>query len=138
MQEVNSHIKANQEAIRQAQEAAKSETKTVASEEPETGKERMQLEIELFGRRLDESVSKKALLHMLNYSKKFTVVEPGALVETSIGYFFICLSADEIEINGTDYCPISLVSPIGQVLKDKQAGQSAEFRGRYIKVIDVA
>jgi len=124
-------------AINDAQDAARSETKSVASEEPETGKERMQREVETLGRRLEESVAQQTLLSNINYKKTHTFAEPGALVETSMGAFFLAMSADEIDIDGVSYCPISMSSPIGQVLKDKQAGEKVAFRGKNVEIYHV-
>lgn len=134
---VNSHIETNSTAFEYTQDAARTETKTVASEEPETGKERMQREMETIGRRLDEALKQRKLLQSIDYKKTYATVEPGAYVDTSVGAFFISLSADEIEIDGEEYCPISLASPIGQVLEGKKAGDSTSFRGRAITVKEV-
>ena len=131
---VNSHIETNSTAFENTQDAARSETKTVASEEPETGKERMQREMETIGQRLEEALKERKILQSIDYKKTHTTVEPGALVETSIGVFFISLSADEIEIDGEEYCPTSLASPIGQALEGKKAGETASFRERAIAV----
>ena len=97
---VNSHIETNRTALEYTQDAARSETKTVASEEPETGKERMQREMETIGQRLDETLRQRKHLQDIDYIRTCSRVEPGALVTTSIGSFFISVSADEIEING--------------------------------------
>jgi anion-transporting ArsA/GET3 family ATPase len=131
---VNFHIETNRRAIEQAQDAAASETQTVASEEPETGKERSQREMESLGRRLEEVFKQQTLLQAINYKKSFSCVEPGALVETSIGNFFISLSADEIEIDGVEYCPVSLESPIGEAIKNARAGESVSFRGKKVRI----
>ncbi len=137
MNDVDTRIKTIEKAIDEAQDAARSETKSVASEEPETGKERMQREIETLGRRLEESVTQHTILRNINYKKVCTITEPGALVETSIGVFFIAMSADEIDIEGESYTPISLSSPIGLVLKDRKAGEKVSFRGKSIKIFSI-
>ena len=134
---VNMHIETNQKAIEQAQDAASSETRTIASEEPETGKERMQREVETFGRRLEEVLEEREVLQSIPYNQTLSCVEPGALVETSVGTFFISMSADEVEIDGIEYCPISMVSPIGQAIQGKKAGDVASFRGKTITIENV-
>ncbi len=135
--DIDTRIKTVESAIADAQDAARSETKSVASEEPETGKERMQREVETLGRRLDELEAQHTILSNINYKKAHTHVEPGALVETSMGTFFISMSADEIDIEGESYCPISMSSPIGQVLKDKQAGEKVSFRGKVLEICHI-
>ena len=134
---VNAHIETNRNAFEQAQESALSETKTVASEEPETGKERSQREMETIGQRLEEITGQREILQSLEYRKKFTCVEPGALVATTVGAFFIAMSADEVEIDGVEYCPISLTSPIGMALRNKKAGESVLFREKKIKIENI-
>lgn len=134
---INFHIETNRNAIEQAQDAALSETKTVASEEPETGKERIQREMETLGRRLGEVLKQQTLLQTIQFQKTFSCAELGALVETSIGIFFISLSADEIEIDGVEYCPVSIESPIGEALKGAKAGENVFFRGKSITVKQV-
>lgn len=137
LHDIDTRIKTIENAINDAQEAASSETKSVASEEPETGKERMQREVETFGRRLEESIAQQVLLRNIDYKKTHTYVEPGSLVETSMGIFFIAMSADEIEIDGECYCPISLNSPIGQAIKEKQAGEKVSFRGKVLEIYQI-
>lgn len=134
---VNAHIETNRTAFENTQDAARSETKTVASEEPETGKERLQREMETIGQRLEEAFKQHKLVQSIDYKKTCTTVEPGALVDTSLGAFFISLSADEIEIDDKEYCPISLVSPIGQVLDGRKAGDTVSFRGKSIRIESV-
>ena len=134
---VNAHIETNRHAYEQVQEAALSETKTVASEEPETGKERMQREMETIGQRLEEIIGQRTMLQSLEYKKTFTCVEPGALVETTVGFFFISMSADEIEIDGVEYCPVSISSPIGMAISNKKAGERVAFREKTIQIENV-
>ncbi|MBN1757899.1 MAG: hypothetical protein JW863_06260 [Chitinispirillaceae bacterium] len=134
---MNTHIKTNRYAYEQAQEAALSETKTVASEEPETGKERMQREMETIGQRLEEIIEQRTMLQSLEYRKNFTRVEPGALVETSVGTFFISMSADELEIDGIEYCPVSMASPIGMAISNKKAGERVTFRDKKIEIENI-
>lgn len=77
------------------------------------------------------------MLKNINYNKTYVSAQPGALVETFMGAFFLAMGADEIDIDGVSYCPISMSSPIGQVLKDKKGGEKVSFRGKVLEVYSI-
>ncbi|MEL0642965.1 hypothetical protein V6251_01135 [Olleya sp. Ti.3.14] len=62
----------------------------------------------------------------------------GSLVKTDSLHFFISISAGKIQIDNQDYYAISLQSPIGQLLKQKSAGDIFEFNGTKYTVTEVA
>ena len=62
----------------------------------------------------------------------------GSLVKTDSLHFFISISVGKIEIDNQDYYAISLQSPIGQLLKQKSAGDTFEFNGTKYTVTEVA
>ncbi|MEM5538431.1 MULTISPECIES: hypothetical protein [unclassified Olleya] len=62
----------------------------------------------------------------------------GSLVKTDSLHFFISISAGKIQIDNQDYYAISLQSPIGQLLKQKSAGDTFEFNGTKYTVTEVA
>ena len=130
----NKQVNLYSEAINNAQEAANDETKSTAGDKYETARAMKHLEIETFGRRLDETNNQRKFLNSINLTQRSHKVEIGSLVDTSIGTFFIAISTDEIEIDGKEYCPISLSSPIGMVLKDLRVGESSTFRNNTVEV----
>jgi transcription elongation GreA/GreB family factor len=134
---VNNHIEIISGAVSEAQDAVNSETKNTAGDKHETERAMKQLETEAFGRRLDEAMQQHKLLKAIDISKKYEFVAPGALVDTSLGAFFIAISADEIEIEGEEYCVVSPESPIGQAMVNRKAGDSFLFRGNSVRVVDI-
>jgi len=62
----------------------------------------------------------------------------GSLVKTDSLHYFISISAGKIQIDNQDYYAISLQSPIGQLLKQKSAGDTFEFNGTKYTVTEVA
>lgn len=124
-------------ALANAVEGANEESKNTAGDKYETGRAMLQLETEACARRLDEAAEQHAFLKTISVSNQLTCVENGALVRTTLGNFFISISADELIIDGEEYCPISMESPIGQAIRGRKAGESTYFRGKPVSVLSV-
>lgn len=134
---VRDHIEINRHAISEAQQAAQMETKNTAGDRYETELAMKQRETELFGKRLESALQQEQVLTSIDASKEYNSVQPGALVITSIGSFFIAVGADEITMDGEEYSLISIDSPICREMVNKRAGDSFLFRGKTIRIIDV-
>jgi transcription elongation GreA/GreB family factor len=134
---VNHQIDIINRALDDAQSAANDETKNSAGDKYETGRAMKQRESELLVTRLNDVHALQKTLHHIDISKNFDTVKSGALITTSMGIFFIAISADEIVINGEEYCFISQESPIGAAMLHCKAGESFRFRDRTVKVITV-
>ncbi|HAP62885.1 MAG TPA: hypothetical protein DCR93_26445 [Cytophagales bacterium] len=61
----------------------------------------------------------------------------GSLVITPQARYFLAISIGKMTWDGTDYFVISPASPIGQVLKGTQAGESISFQKRTITISEV-
>jgi hypothetical protein len=96
-----------------------------------------QRETELFGTRLEESMKQELLLQSIDISIHYDTVQSGSLVFTSIGSFFIAISADEVVIDEEEYNVISSEAPIALAMTNKKAGESFSFRGKMIKIKNV-
>jgi transcription elongation GreA/GreB family factor len=131
---IEKHIEIISHAVSEAQDAVHSESKNTAGDRYETERAMKQRETELFGKRIDEAMEQHQMLQMMDVSKHYNSVQPGSLVLTSIGPFFIAISTDEIVIEEVEYFVISIDSPIGQAMANKSAGESFTFRGKSIKI----
>ncbi len=134
---VNHQIDIINRALDDAQSAANEETKSSAGDKYETGRAMKQRESELLVRRLNDAHALQKTLHQIDVSKNCDSVKPGALVTTSMGIFFIAISADEVVIDNEEYCLISQESPIGEAMLHCKAGESFRFRERVVKVIAI-
>jgi hypothetical protein len=134
---VNHQIDIINRALDDAQSAANDETKNSAGDKYETGRAMKQRESELLVARLNDAHVLQKTLHHIDISKNFDTVKSGALVTTSMGIFFIAISADEIVLDGEEYCFISQESPIGAAMLHCQAGGSFKFRDKVVKVLAV-
>jgi transcription elongation GreA/GreB family factor len=124
-------------ALQKAQEASHEETKNSAGDKYETGLAMAQREEEFLGSRLTEALELQQTLLSIDPKAVHLCVEPGALVETSLGMFYIAIAADELTVENEEYCPISIVSPIGQALHHLSAGSSGSFRGKDVKILNI-
>ena len=134
---VKNHIEINGRAVSSAQEAVDDETESSGSDKSDTSRAMKELETETFGRRLEEVLAQHQLLQKIEISKDYDVVMSGSLVYTSIGNFFIAISADEVIIDGEEYCVVSPESPIGQAMANRTSGSSVSFRGKTVKILDI-
>ena len=66
-------------------------------------------------------------------------VSHGSVVKTNVENYFISafIVNDSINIDGDDYFPISLNSPLGRAMEDRKTGDSIEIGSDIIKISDV-
>ena len=135
--QIDAQIADLQSVIHDAQATAMSDDKSSAGDKYETNRAMAHRESEMFGHQLDAHVVTREALCAVDINQKCDVVSAGAVVTSSAGSFFIAISADEIEIDGVEYTPISLVSPIGSAMEGKRAGEKCTFRDKTLKIISV-
>ncbi|MFY9309459.1 MAG: 3-oxoacyl-ACP synthase [Bacteroidia bacterium] len=118
-----------QAAISAAAESGNDETKSSAGDKHETGRAMMQLEQEKNSRQLNEVMELQKLLNKINPSQNAAVVEPGSLVFTDKGTFYIAISAGKLTIDKNVYFAISPTSPIAVKLMGLKVNDGMEFNG---------
>ncbi|QDK83645.1 3-oxoacyl-ACP synthase [Spirosoma sp. KCTC 42546] len=120
-----------------AQEAANSESKSSAGDKYETGRAMAQLERDRNAQLLAEAQKLGQELSRLNIDKNYETVQPGCLVSTNRGSFFVSMSAGKLTANGKDYFAISAASPIAVALAGRKVGDVATFNKMTYQVLDV-
>ena len=124
---IEEKIQSASQAIKFAQDSANDETKSTAGDKYETGRAMAQLEIEKINTQLNESKKlKQNLLHLENTIATENV-QPGSLVITNQGKFYISIPASQFTIDGEVYFAVSPSSPIAQQLLFSKAGDRFEF-----------
>lgn len=126
-----------QRGLQEAQETANSDTKSSAGDKYETGRAMAHLEAEKFSRMITETSEILDRISQISPTQFCETVVPGAVVSTNHGCFYCLISADDIEIDGEEFCTISLASPLGTVLAGKSSGDSFEFRGSTYTIVNV-
>lgn len=135
--ELDEKIAMDQEMIQRCRESANNDTKSSAGDKYETNRAMMHIEQEKYTEQLEENLDLKRKLSQIDISLEYDAVKTGAVVETSLGNFFIGLSANDIEIDDEEYTPISLASPLGSALKGLHENESTTFRGKKVSVYSV-
>jgi transcription elongation GreA/GreB family factor len=124
--------------ISDARDAANNETKSSAGDKYETGREVMQQEIDLNLTRLNEINKLKLTMERIAPDCKCETAQPGALVRTSNGNYYIAISAGQLKIDGTTYYAISAASPIGAEMIGKRSGDSFTLNRKQITIKSIS
>ena len=124
-------------AIDSARESRDSDTKSSVGDKYETGRAMMQIELENNKIQLSKALDLKKELSRIDIKKDYTRTEPGSLVITNQGNYFISVGLGKIEANNQDYYSISLASPIGKLLHNREIGDSVKFQGREFTITDI-
>ena len=130
-------IDAAQAAMRAAQESANSETKSSAGDKYETGRAMAQEERNRNAVQLREALNLQAELLRIDPAKPCDTVRPGALVTTSLGRFYLGISAGRLTVGGVDYFAVAPAAPVAAALSGKRVGEPATFNGKSMRITDV-
>ena len=134
---VQQRIDTARQAMEAAQEAANSEEKSSAGDKYETGRAMAQLERDRNAQLLAEAMKLSQELGRLNINKTYDTVQPGSLVSTNRGLFFISISAGKLSLDGKDYFAISPASPIATLLASRKAGDVVTFNKQPYQLLQV-
>jgi len=127
-------ITAAQKAIESLQISANEETKSSAGDKYETGRSMMQLEMEKYSMQLEEAVKLKQTISQIETVVQTTVVQPGCLVTTNQGNFYISISAGLLKIDNESFYAISPASPIGAKLTGLKEKDAFTFNNRQYEI----
>ncbi len=121
-------IDSSRSAIDAAQLSANEETKSSSGDKYETGRAMAQLEIEKNTAQYAEAVKLKNALDRIRIDLKPDKVQPGSLVLTDHGVFFIAISLGKVVLGGESYLVIAPASPLGLRLIGARVGDQVNFR----------
>jgi transcription elongation GreA/GreB family factor len=135
---VHQRMQAAQQAIAEAQQAANDDTKSSAGDKYETGREMMQQETNRNLTQLNEANKLLVALNQININGEYKSVEPGSVVNTNNGNFYIAISAGALVLNGETYFAISPASPIGVKMKGCKTGDTFVLNVKEYKILAIA
>lgn len=121
-QYVQQRIDTARHAMESAQESANSESKSSAGDKYETGRAMAQLERDRHAQLLAEARKMEQELTRLNVEKYYDTVQPGSLVSTNRGLFFISISAGKLPLKDSNCFAVSPASPVATALAGHRAG----------------
>lgn len=115
----------------------KSETKSSAGDKHETGRAMLHLEMEKLSQQLKVVRNMKGTLQKMNLANSsFTGL--GSLIITTNARYFLSISIGKLLINEIEYLAISVSSPIGKILLQKQVGDDFEWNGIRNKIVSIS
>ena len=117
-----------------AQASANEEGKSSAGDKYETGRAMAQLEIEKASSQLAEANKLKQALEKISVDAWGPIVNPGSLVITNQGSYFISIAAGRLTVDDEIWFAISAGSPLGASLVGKKEGDVVKLMGKEIVV----
>ncbi|MEN9352891.1 MAG: hypothetical protein RL318_216 [Fibrobacterota bacterium] len=130
-----------EEALRELallDEAAAAETKSSAGDKYETAREMIAQSRSLQERGRAEAQAGLDWLDALDHTRLRECAGAGALVESDLGMHLLGLLTASVQIDAMSIQGITPLSPLGQVLKGKRAGDSFDWRNRRVTVLGIA
>jgi len=118
-------------------ESRNNETKSSVGDKFETGRARLQSEIDRYTIQLSKTRQLKNELMQIELNKKHTKVALGSLLITSNGNYFLSIGFGKIEVLENSYYAISLASPVGQLFKDKTVGADLQHLNNSYEILEL-
>ncbi|NOR74946.1 MAG: 3-oxoacyl-ACP synthase, partial [Draconibacterium sp.] len=86
---------------------------------------------------LNKTLNTKNELLQIKLHKKNDKVTLGSLVITNNGNYFIAIAIGKIEVANKIYYSISLSSPVGKILYNKNMGDQFQFQKRNFTILKI-
>ena len=131
-------IKSLELLINSTTESRDTANKSSAGDKHETSRAKIQTEIDNYSRQLDLALNNLHIIEKVNSSKNNNLATQGSLITTDKGVFLIAIGIGKLEIQSNTYFIISLLSPIGSLMKGMSKNETFSFReiNYYIKNIE--
>lgn len=126
-----------QQSILTTQDSRDNETKSTSGDKYETGRAMVQIELQKLADQRDKIDVQAQTLARVDAQKHCTKAEFGSLVQTENEQYFLAIGLGKIMFEGVACYAISMDSPIGKVLKDKQTGDRVQFQGRALTIVAI-
>ncbi len=133
-QRIDERIQRIEARLQVVEESRNAETKSSVGDKYETGRAMMQMEEEKSKAQLFEANAVKQALSQIDPDKSCEKAEPGSLVSTNNGTYYLAIGLGKLPLEGVTYYCVSMNSPIGQALRGKVVGEEFSFQQRRIRV----
>lgn len=115
-------------------ESRDSETKSSVGDKYETARAMADIEIQKNENQLNQLLKQRNELLKIDGLNKHDKAAYGSLIITSESNYFISVGLGKVYLKNELFMAISMASPIGNILKDKQPGDTFRFNGTDIKI----
>lgn len=135
-QYVNKRITDYKNEIDLIKESIESNDK-VSNEEDDSGNSKLLDDLEKNMNYLNDAQNSKERLQLIRPNLVSDTAVLGSIIKTDSITFFIAISIGKIEVENNEYYVISMLSPIGQLIKSKAKGFQFEFNGKKYTIEEV-
>ena len=136
--EVNERVSNLEKALDSSRAEMASESKSTAGDKHETGRAMAQLEQEKLGRQVLSARELQQAISQIKLNEEHTEIQYGSLVKTANGWFFFSVGIGKLMVESESVFCLTMTSPLGNVLRGKQEGDSIQFNGRTIEIKSVS
>jgi transcription elongation GreA/GreB family factor len=122
-----------------AQESSNTDTKSSAGDKYETGRAMAQQERDRHAAQLHEAQQLLGALQKINPELASDTVRLGALASTSLGLFYLSVSAGRLATaEGQEFMAVSPAAPLAAALSGRRADEEVVFNGKPVRVLAVS
>ena len=133
LQSITQKIDTLQKEIDAMNDSLNTATKSSAGDKHETSRAMIQLEQERVGKQLSKIVHMRDLANTISPDETHDSNKLGSLVKTANGEFYISVAMGMID---SVFC-MSPTTPLAQVLLGKKKGESTQFNGKSIEILEL-
>lgn len=123
-------------AMDEAQESA-NEHQGAIEDKFESFREACQIQRDMFAKQLEEALSRQALLNRVVATKLNKDIMLGSIVKTDAHNYFVSVSLGEVKMKEEGFFAISAMSPVFKAMVNKQQGESFDFMGKKVRIIEI-
>lgn len=130
-------IKTADSALADNRASLEDDSKSSAGDKYETSREMIQQEVVRNELLLADARQMEVVLSKINIDQTYETIQNGSLAITNNGSFFFSIAGGKFQVDKKDYFIISINSPLGQLFKDKKAGEAIVFNGKKYSIKEV-
>lgn len=134
---VEGRLEKIKKTIADIEESLLEESKNTSGDKHETGRAMLQIDRENAGKQLLEIEKLIQLLNRIDVDVSTDYVRLGSMVITDTFKYFISISIGAVNLENGNFLCVALNSPIGSKLSGKKVGETFDFNGQTICVMEV-
>ncbi len=134
---IEQRINAIQDKLNSIAEARNKETKSSVGDKHNTGRAMMQIEEENSNIQLSQAIKVRTIFSTIDPDKQTGKSALGSLVITNKGSYYLAIGVGKVVLEEKIFYCVSLDSPIGSLLKNKQVGDEFQFNGNKISILEI-
>lgn len=134
---IKNQIKELQSQLEDLRNSVMLDTKSSAGDKHETGRAHLQIAQEQANRQLAEAFKLQDIAMETDINQSRNLIGTGSLVATDQGIYFLCIPAGKLVISGETIITLSIQSPLGQLFKGRNIGETISINSKNIFIKQV-